>query len=65
MKIFQSPAPVTPVPEESEDDKPLTDWMIAVIAGVGGAALLIIVILLLYWINKSRKNTSGGKKISA
>ncbi|XP_078379846.1 uncharacterized protein LOC144662792 isoform X2 [Oculina patagonica] len=49
---------VTPVPDKSDDDKPLKDWMIAVIAAIAGVVLITIVVLLLYCF-KIRKKTFG------
>ena len=44
------------------DDKPLQNWMIAVIAGVAGLLLLAIVVLCLCCF-KRRKKARGGKEI--
>ena len=54
---------MTPIPDKTtDDDKPLQDWMIAVIAAIAGVILITIVIVLLYCF-KIRKKTYGGKKL--
>ena len=48
-----------PIPEESEGE-PLKNWMIAVIAAVGGVLLISIVILVLCCFMRRKKKHLGG-----
>lgn len=55
--------PAGPIPDEKNDGKMLTNWMIAVIAGAGGVFLLAAVILALCCFKRRRNKTNAGKKI--
>ena len=49
----------TASPDQSDEDKALKDWMIAVIAGVTGALIIVILVLLIYCFTIRKKSDRG------